>query len=454
MWLHLSLDFFCGQEFYKLACMEILQMSSVLNEQKYEPGQQGTQPLKREWLKRLVLNRQFALLWAGQTISAFGSTITGTSIGLVAVLVLHAAPLHLGLLASLEALPVLVFGPFAGILADRMRRRPLLMFADVVRALLLALIPLAALLGRLEMSLLYIVTLLTAILSAFFVVTYQAFVPSLLPPEQLLQGNSRLGLSDALAESVGPTLAGALITLVGAPIAIALDALSFLISVLSFGLIKIREPESVARSKAALSWHDLREGWLVIWREPVLRASALGGMLHNFCGGTFAALYTLFVVRELGATSLGLGVVISMGGCGAILGALFAPWLARCLGSGRTLILGLLLHVCMNAWTPLIAGAPWLVLISLCITQFAGDIGYEAHALNTLSLRQRLVEERLQGRVHACIHVLNNGIAPLGALLAGGLAQIIGVRPTLMLGVVGMFLATLCFARKSIWHLR
>ncbi|GHO45336.1 MFS transporter [Ktedonospora formicarum] len=410
--------------------------------------------MPRRLLKQIGLSRQFSLLWTGQTISTFGSMITGTSMGLIAVLVLHALPFHLGILAFLEAVPVLVFGPLAGLIVDRVPRRPVLILVDIGRALLLALIPLAAWLGLLRIDLLYIVILLTATLSVFFVVAYQSFLPHLLPPEQILEGNSRLGLSDALAESVGPTLAGALITLIGAPVAIALDALSFLVSALSLGLMRVPEPERMRRMTSRRPWGDFLEGIEVIWREPVLRASALGGMLHNFCGGTFAALYTLFVVRELGITPLGLGLAISLGGCGAILGTMLTPWFVRRWGSGRVLIAGILLHACISIWTPWITGASWFVLAFLCASQFVGDIGYQAYALNMLSLRQRLVEERLQGRVHACMHVLNNGIAPLGALLAGALAQFIGVRLTLMLGIVGMLLATLCFLRRAIWRLR
>ncbi len=197
--------------------------------------------------RRFFINRAFALLWSGQTISTLGSHITGSGIPLIAILVLGADPAQVGLLAALSALPSLLFGLFIGVWVDRLPRRALLLLTDLVRALLLLSLPLAALSGLLHMAQLYIVTLLLSVCSVCFDTAYQAFLPQIISREQLVEGNSRLGTSSSLAEMGGPPLAGGLIQVIGAPLAVLFDALSFLVSALSIALIRRREIRSVER---------------------------------------------------------------------------------------------------------------------------------------------------------------------------------------------------------------
>jgi len=269
--------------------------------------------------KHFLINRSFGLLWTGQTISLIGSQITGGGLQIAAVLALQATPVQMSLLAASSFIPTLAIGLLAGALVDRLRRRPILIMADLLRALLLLLIPLAALLGWLRIEYIYIITVLTSTLGVFFEVSYGAFLPTLLPAGRLVEGNSKLSASESLAEIAGPSLAGLLIQILTAPVAILFDSLSFLFSALFLGLIRIQEPKPLPTFPRTTLWREVREGWHFLWRHPLLRPLAASSASSNFCGGTFVALYTLYIVRVLGLTPAVYGLLGTMAGAGALL---------------------------------------------------------------------------------------------------------------------------------------
>src|SRR5205807_7866820 len=198
--------------------------------------------LMRRYLTGLWNNPDFVKLWLGQTVSQFGSGITGIALPLTAVLVLAATPAQMGILGALDGIAVLVIGLLAGVWVDRVRRRPLLIATDLGRAFLLSTIPLAALLGVLRIGQLYVVAAMVGMLTILFNVAHSAFLPSLIPPESLVEANSKLGMSDSLAEIGGPATAGPLVQLISAPFALFFDALSFLFSACCVGLIHTPEP--------------------------------------------------------------------------------------------------------------------------------------------------------------------------------------------------------------------
>src|SRR5437763_5254338 len=224
-------------------------------------------------LTGLWRNADFVKLWIGQTISHAGSGITGVALPLTAVLVLSATPVQMGILNALDGLAVLLIGLFAGVWVDRLRRRPVLIATDLGRALLLGSIPLAAFLHLLRIEQLYIVGALTAILTVFFNVADESFLPALLPQQDLVEGNSKLGASDSLAEISGPAVAGPLVQVLGGPVAILFDAVSFLCSALCIGLIRKPEPpQSTAQQQSF--WLEITEGLRLIMGNPLLRALA------------------------------------------------------------------------------------------------------------------------------------------------------------------------------------
>ena len=288
------------------------------------------------FLGSLSRDGDFLKLWGGQAISKIGSTITSVGIPLTASFVLGASPLQMGILAASSGAGVLVFGLFAGAWADRLRRRPILIGADLARAALLGTIPLAAALHRLNMPHLYTVGTLAGILTVIFDVSYQAYLPSLVNGENIVEANSKLALTESIADITGPGLTGLLVQLITAPVAILLDALSFICSAVSVWLI--RKPEPLP--KPSLSPHigrEIAEGLTASWSSPVLRAllqrAATGPFFLGFIGG----LYFLFA-RELHITVVLLGIIVSVGGVSSLLGALLAQPLLRRWGPGRTLI--------------------------------------------------------------------------------------------------------------------
>jgi MFS family permease len=395
---------------------------------------------------RFLLNRNFALLWTGQAISELGSHITDQGLPLVANLVLGATSAQMGLLVALGMLPVLLFGLLAGVWVDRLQRRPILIIADLARALLLLSIPVAALLHWLRIEQLYIVAALVGILTVFFDIANQSFLSQLVVRERILEANSKLSASSSLAEVGGPTMAGVLVQVLTAPIAIVLDALSFLISALCSGLIRVREPRPSVVAVRQHVWQDIRAGLHVIVANPVLRAIMLCSSTRNLCGGAFAALYNLYIIRELGMTPLLYGVFVGAGGAGALLGALLAHKLARRFRVGHILVGAALLDGIAMLLTPLAGGSKAAVAL-LLLGQLIGDFAYAIYEIHALSLRQELVPTHLLGRANASMRVLVEGMVPIGALLAGFVATAISMRLTLLIA------ACLCCLISPIWLL-
>jgi MFS family permease len=396
-------------------------------------------PVRRHFL----INRAFGLLWGGQTISVLGSHITSVGIPLIAILVLGAPPAQIGLLVVLGALPGLLCAPLVGVWVDRLPRRPLLLLSDLIRALLLLSLPVASLYGALSMPQLYLVTVLLSVCTLCFDAAYQSFLPQIIASDQLIEGNSKLGVSGSLAEVGGPPLAGGLIQLIGAPLAVFFDALSFLISALCVLLLRSHEIRPVVREgKRASLANELREGLRALFGHPLLRVMVIFDTVREFCGGTFFALYMVYIVRELRVAPLWYGVLVAVGGVGALLGSLITSRLVRRFGMKRVLLCGALLHGSLALLTPLASGPIVLVLVLMGMAQFFGDIGFALYAINETSLIQQEVPIHVQGRVNAVITFLVGGVAPFGALLAGIVSEYVGVRFTLFCGAGGILLVS------------
>ncbi len=386
--------------------------------------------------RRLLINRNFALLWIGQTISEFGSRITREGIPLAANLVLGATPNEMGLLAAAGTLPVLLIGLLAGVWVDRLHRRPILIVADISRAVLLGTIPLAAMLGVLHIEQLYLVAVLVGALSVFFEVANQSFLPTLVQREHIIEGNSKLSASESLAEIGGPALAGVLVQAITAPIAILFDALSFLASALCAGFIHVYEPAPTPIQEQQSLWREIREGLRLVLGNPVLRATTAALSTRAFFGGAFATLYGLYLIRQLGITPAIYGLLVTMGGLGALIGAVLASRLVRRFGLGPTLLGAMLLSGSISLTTPL-AGGPKVLVVALLMTgQLVGDFGMEVYLINALSLRQSMIPDRFLGRANASANFLTGGMVTIGALLAGLLAGMIGMRLTLLIAVI------------------
>lgn len=277
--------------------------------------------MESERVTHLWSNRDFIKLWTGQTVSKFGTHITGAAMAATAVLVLGATPAQMGLLGAFEGLPVLLISLLAGVWVDRLRRKPILIAADLGRAVILLSIPLAALFGLLGMGQLYVVAGLVGVLSVLYNVADQSFLPAVVKREQLIEANARLGASESLAEVAGPSLAGVLVQWLSAPYAILIDAVSYFFSAGCLGFIRTIEPAPLQPEKPHI-WREMLEGLNAAASDRVLRALMGATATHRFFGNFIGTIYWLFLVRDLGLTPAFVGLSIGLAGWAPS----WAPW--------------------------------------------------------------------------------------------------------------------------------
>ncbi len=398
---------------------------------------------------------EFMKLWAGQAVSQFGSMVTRDALPLIGVLALRASPLQMGLLSAASFAPVLVVGLLAGVWVDRLRRRPILILADLGRAALVLSIPVAALLGRLTIGQLYLVGALAGTLSVFFNVAYQAYLPTLVAREHVLEGNSKLSLTDSLAEIVVPGLTGLLVQLITGPLTLLFGGFSYLVSSLSLGLIRAPEPAPrPATAETASVRHGLRAGLGVVLREPLLRALVASTSWRDFFGSFYGALYSLYAIDVLHFSPALLGVIIAAGGLGSLLGAGLVRRFTRRLGLGPALVWALVLTGVLGVLTPLARGPLWLAAACLFIPQLFGDLFRTIYTIGELSLRQALTPDRLLGRVSASVHFFAGGVTTFGLLAGGALAEVIGIRPAVWVAAIGSGLAAAWLLASPVRTLR
>lgn len=395
----------------------------------------------------------FLRLWAGETISVFGSLIGRTALHFTAILVLDARAYEMAILLAAGIIPELLVGPVVGVWVDRLRRRPIMIVSDIGRALLLASIPLAYAFDALIIEQLYVVAFLTGVLTMWFGVAYRSYLPSLVRREELLEGNSKLTASDSVAEVGAFGVAGWLVQLLTAPVAIFIDAVSFLFSAVFVGLI--RKPE------ASPSPHGEREGMLreaakglgTIVGNPVLRTIVVSESVLHLSFGIFAALFGLYVIRVLDFEPGVLGMIYAVGGASSLAGALFAGRAAARLGTGPAMIAGLAVLGASMMLVPLAEGGP-VVLAAFLIAQQLGDGGMVVYDINQMTLRQTITEDRLLGRVNAAMEIAGHSVWLIGVLAGGLLGETIGLRATLVLGAGAMLVAALSLVLSPVRSLR
>jgi MFS family permease len=378
----------------------------------------------------------FLRLWAGQTISQFGSQISALALPIAAIVVLDASAFQVALLGTVEFLPFLLFTLPAGVWVDRLHRRPILVIADLGRAAALVSVPVAYGLDALTIWQLYGVGFVVGTLTVFFDVAYQSYLPSLVRRNQLVEGNSKLELSVSAAQLGGPAAAGGLVSLLTAPWAVLTDAVSFLCSALF--LLRIRKREEVVQRAAeekrgmrAEAWEGLR----FVFKDRRLRALTESTVIFNFCANGAFAVYLVYAVRSLGLSPAAIGVIFSLGNVGWLLGALVAGRLSARLGVGRTLILsGLVAAPALMLVPAAPASAPIPFLVAAGVISSFGLVIWR---IAQVSLRQAITPDRMLGRVNAASRFLMWGTIPLGTLLGGALGSTIGLRTTLWIGTIG-----------------
>lgn len=395
-------------------------------------------------------------LWAAETISQMGSHITLLALPLTAAITLDASPAQMGFLTTAERLPFLLFGLLAGAWIDRRLRRPLLIGTDYARAAVLAIIPIAALLGVLRFELLILVALLVGGLTMIFDVAYVSILPDVVRGDQLTAANSRLQTSLAVAQASGPGLGGAMVALIGAPLTLALDAVSFLISGVLLHSAPITESSrSPARVQASPTvFADIKQGLTTLARNHELRATVWASVTTSLFGWAFLTVYLLFMTRDLALGAGTIGVILTLGGLGSIIGALLTGPVSRKLGVGRTMLLAQVANTLGSLAVPLAIVVPHLAVPMLAVSEVVQWGALTLFGVLQVSLRQAIVPGNIQGRVTATQRVLVTGGAALGGLLGGWLGTLIGLGPTLAACALGMGLSVVWIAASPVPALR
>jgi MFS family permease len=381
----------------------------------------------------------FLRLWGAQTISQLGSQISLLALPLVAIFTLEASTFEVAALGAMDFLPFLLFALPAGVWVDRLPLRPILVTADFGRAVVLLTIPLAAALDLLTIWQLYAVGFTTGLLTVFFDVAYQSYLPALVRREELVDGNAKLEVSRSGAQFAGPAIGGVLVDLITAPYAILADAVSFLWSALLLFRIRRREPK-LERDPERSMRRELVEGLRYILRDPRWRAISAYVASSNFFFNVSYAVFLVYAARGLGLSPLAIGVTLSLGSLGWLGGALVASRISRKLGPGPTAILA-----AMTSGPPLflIPLAPQSFPIPFFVlSEVLCGLAIVLFNITAISLMQALTPQRLLGRMNASRRFVVWGTIPLGAFTGGVLGTEIGLRPTLFVGAVG---ACFCF---------
>ncbi len=400
------------------------------------------------WLDGLWRNRVFVKLWGSLTITHFGGQITFLALPLTAALMLDASPLEMGLLTAMEALPFPLFGLFAGVLIDRVRKLPIIIWADIGRGLALASVPVCAWAGWLSMPVLYSAGCLVGLGTVAGWPAYQVFMTERVGRKNLVEANAKIGISDSAAQLIGPGVAGALIQWLTAPIAILADACAFLASA---ALLRgIPPAASDAPKHAGRSVRgEIAEGLEVIWRNGTLRTLAWALAVWNIFRHAYIAIVVLFAVRELGFSAGHVGALFMLAGVGSLAAAGVVKPLNASLGFGRTMLLGL--AGTGVAWVAigLAARSPWtgptIFGLGLLLLDFAAMLFF----VNYLTLRQAVTPDRLLGRVTATMICLTVATAPFGGVAGGWIAEHAGLRAAILLAGLGAIALALLVAWAS-----
>jgi len=399
----------------------------------------------------------FLKLWSATTVSQFGTQVSQLAIPLTAVIVLDATAFQVAVLGTVEFLPFILFTLPAGVWVDRLRRRPILIAGDLGRGALLATIPLAYFADALSLGQLYVVGFLVGICTVFFDVSYQAYLPALVERGQIIEGNSKLQISYSTAQISGPGFGGILVQIFTAPYAILVDAISFLGSSLFIFAIRTHEERppvhGVEGEMSHGVWTELKEGLRFVLDNPNLRAQAGCTATSNFFSQFAFAIIIVFLVRTLGLSPGVIGLSISLGSVGALLGAVSATRISRRFGIGPTTIATGLV------WGPatlLIALAPVgnEAIPFLVAGELAIGFAVVVYNIVQVSYRQAICPPRLQGRMNSVMRFIVWGTIPLGSLAGGALASTIGLRETMVIGAIGTGLAILWIVFSPQRHLR
>jgi MFS family permease len=378
-------------------------------------------------------NSDFTKLWFGQTVSNLGDKVSRIALPTVALLVLHGNAFDVGLLGALRFLPFLLLGTIGGTIADRVSRRSIMIVADIGRLIAIGTVPAAFALHVLTMAQLYVVTAAAGVLTVFFEISYQAYLPALVGHELIGQGNQRLQTTRSIAEVAGSALGGVLIQALGSALAILVDAASFLVSVSGLVAIRHREPgpERTVDDRSGVR-ADAGEGVALLLHDPRLRGLMLSTTFVNLGAAT---ANTLLLVYAYTAARLSPGVVgaaFAVGTCGMVLGAVLADTVARRPTLGPTLITAVVVCGLSYSLLPLMGTGNALVALMVCQAVFG--IADSVYSIHVMTLVQSITPARLMGRIGGTALSVVWGSGTFGSMAGGVIGSLVGLVPGILVG--------------------
>lgn len=386
----------------------------------------------------LTHNRDFLKVWSGETISLIGTQVTQLALPLVAIYTLRASSFDVGILNASRYLPVVIISLFAGVWLDRRRRRPILIASNLGRAVLTGLIPLTNAFGMLSMWLLCLLCVIIGTLTVIFDVGLLSYMPGLVERRHLTEANSKLQTSWSLSGIVGPGLGGLLVGLISAPVTMTIDAVSFLLSGLT--LVAVRRPEADPAPTAdrAPMGQSIKEGLNTVFGSPLLRALLTQSAVFNLFYNAMSTVFVVYAVRYLGLSALQLGFVVGSMSVGALAGAFTNRRITGRFGLGRMLRI----NTTFVAVMPLLLAVPHghgiAAMAILMLAQLIYGANLVIYNVNTVTLRQIVTPNRLLARMNASYRLLLFGTVPIGALLGGLLAEVLGLRTAMVITVITM----------------
>lgn len=386
----------------------------------------------------------FSRFWSAWTVSAFGTYVTTLALQVLVVLTLHAGAVGVGLVNASRWLPYLAFGLIAGVLIDRSPRRPVLVATDLLRGLLLIGIPVLALTDRLSLGVLMGFVALFGLMSLLNDAASQSFLPRLVPSRLLTAANARLDQSDAVAQTSGPALAGALVSVMSAPWAVLVDAVSYLVSGLLLLRIPVPEPPRRPVTMRGIG-REAAEGLRWIYRHPMLRPMALNGHGWFFLSALVSAVVPSLALQTLGLSPLGFGVALSLAGVGGLIGSLSSTRLGLRFGAGRVVIACQLVNTV--AWVAIaVSASSWFGWVMFASGQFLFGLALGGSNANEMGYRQVVTPDHLQGRTNATMRSINRAAVVLGAPLGGLLGDVIGFAAVIWIAAGGLLILTAALA--------
>jgi MFS family permease len=410
------------------------------------PVKEETGPAAETPPRTLLRDADFLKYWFSQAVSRLGVQIAGLALPLAAILMFDASAAQLGILNAALFAPYLVMALPAGVWIDRGKKRPILIAADLGRMLALLVATGFGLAGLLQVGHLYLIAFAMGVCAVLFDVAGTAYLPTLIGRDRLLDGNGKLQATIVFSKSGGPSIGGALVEIITAPITLLMGALTSLLSVASLLSIRRPEPEPGTPEGGRNMLAEIGESLRFIARDRYLRFLTVRSGVNNLFFIARNTLLPLFVLQTLDLGTTALGLILGVGAVGALLGTFIAKPLAERIGPGRTIVAGFGIASSVQILLPLADGPPALALTIAATMFFVSGCFMTVGNTNVATLQQMLIPRRLLGRTVAGMRTVTWGSMPLGALFGGLLGSVLSIRTALIVTAVGFCLSALWIA--------